>query len=385
LKKVAIFLGINSSAGGMFQYAQSIIDAVKFSKSEKIEFIIIYTDNEWKNQLVDYPCKTYQIKNSKFGNLLSKFLVLLQLSINTSKFISRHLNPIVKEVMKLKPDIIFYPCQDYLSFQTDIVSISTIHDLMHIYENEFPEVSKNLRFIYRQYRYKAICSNSKAILVDSEVGKNHVLESYDVDKDIIFPLHYVPPKYIYDNKKNNAEINLPKKYLFYPAQFWEHKNHKRLLKAIKLSKEKFNDINIVFTGRKNHIYKELLNYVKELSLEENVHFIGKIEDVHMSDFYKKARALIFPSFFGPTNIPPLEAIVCDCPMAVSGIYGMPNQLKNSALYFDPRDVLSISECINQLWSDDKTCELLLKNSQIVKNEISFEIFTERFISIIENI
>jgi len=48
--------------------------------------------------------------------------------------------------------------------------------------------------------------------------------------------------------------------------------------------------------------------------------------------------MIMPTFFGPTNIPPLEAIAVGCPVAVSNIYGMPHQLGDAALYFNPTRV-----------------------------------------------
>ena len=67
---------------------------------------------------------------------------------------------------------------------------------------------------------------------------------------------------------------------------------------------------------------------------------------------------IFPTLFGPTNIPPLEAFVLGCPVAVSGIYGMPEQIGDAGLLFDPRSVHSIANSIMRLWVDDALCQKL---------------------------
>lgn len=46
----------------------------------------------------------------------------------------------------------------------------------------------------------------------------------------------------------------------------------------------------------------------------------------MPEFYRRARRMVMPTYFGPTNIPPLEANALGCPVAVSKVYGMPEQL-----------------------------------------------------------
>jgi glycosyltransferase involved in cell wall biosynthesis len=65
-----------------------------------------------------------------------------------------------------------------------------------------------------------------------------------------------------------------------------------------------------------------------------------------------------PTHFGPTNIPPLEAFLVGCPVAVSGIYGIPEQVGDAALLFDPESVEEIAKCIERLWTDDALCVML---------------------------
>ena len=43
--------------------------------------------------------------------------------------------------------------------------------------------------------------------------------------------------------------NLKNDYIYYPAQFWAHKNHIYILKAIKILREMKNiDVDVVFSG-----------------------------------------------------------------------------------------------------------------------------------------
>jgi glycosyltransferase involved in cell wall biosynthesis len=78
----------------------------------------------------------------------------------------------------------------------------------------------------------------------------------------------------------------------------------------------------------------------------------------MPEFYRRARALVMPTYYGPTNIPPLEAFSVGCPVAISGIYGMPEQAGDAALFFDPDSVAEVAASIRSLWVDDALCARL---------------------------
>src|SRR5256885_13294906 len=45
--------------------------------------------------------------------------------------------------------------------------------------------------------------------------------------------------------------------------------------------------------------------------------------------YRTAAALVFPTFFGPDNLPPLEAFAAGCPVLASRVEGADEQLGRS--------------------------------------------------------
>lgn len=47
-----------------------------------------------------------------------------------------------------------------------------------------------------------------------------------------------------------------------------------------------------------------------------------------------------------------------CPATASNIYGMPAQLGDAALYFDPHDPQDMARCIRALWLDADLREAL---------------------------
>ena len=359
--RIGIFLGVSSSSGGMFNYSQTILDSLKRFDSAKYKIVIGYENDIWENYF-DESFETKKLGFRGISNFIVKFCNLLQLRGNL-KFFSL-INPQISTMKKLNCDLWIFPSQDLLTFHMDGAVIGTIHDLMHRYESQFPEVNSKYRYFLRENRYKNIVNRSSLILVDSELGKDQVVESYSANSSKIVPLPYVTPSYIKNSKERkdfDDHYNLPKDFLFYPAQFWEHKNHKRLISAIKIINEDFQDLKLVLTGLEINLYKELSELVDSLKLNKVIIFKGYVPENDLSGFYKRAKALIFPTFFGPTNIPPLEAISSNCIPIVSDIYAMKEQLGNSALYFNPLEIDEIVEAIKLVLNNDSSLEEVRHN------------------------
>jgi glycosyltransferase involved in cell wall biosynthesis len=59
-----------------------------------------------------------------------------------------------------------------------------------------------------------------------------------------------------------------------------------------------------------------------------------------------------PTFFGPTNIPYLEAFQLGCPVVASDLPGIREQVGDAALLVDPRDSRAIADAMQKLWEDE---------------------------------
>jgi len=248
-------------------------------------------------------------------------------------------------------DLWIFPAQDRWGYESEVKFIGTIHDLMHRYE-KFPELIDNGQGRARDILYSNICKYSSLVLVDSEMGKKHVLECYNVKGSKVKVQMFSVPDYILEEKfvDVKGKYSLPEKYLFYPAQFWAHKNHKNLIDAILKVKQQNKEICIVFSGSKEKEYYKIQDYVFRHKLEENVIFVGYIQDEEMASMYRVSCGLVMASFCGPTNIPPLESLYLKVPCAVADVYAAREQLGDSVLYFDPSCVESISVSIQRLWN-----------------------------------
>lgn len=346
----------------MFQYSQAVLAALLTLPKDRFDLIVAYTDPAWNGHIPSEKVRRLPLGKSIVSASLAKLWVFSGCSFDVWYRWSTQFHPIVKTIVRQNCDLWVFPRQDVWSSQFPVPSLAAVHDLMHRYESKFPEVSLLGRKQYRDRYLRQSCGWARGILVDSQLGKRHVHESYGAPVEKIFVLPYIPPRYIFENcpsKDFATKYWLPRKYLLYPAQFWEHKNHARLFEAVSKVKMRLPDIRLVLVGSLENRHRALSQTVEDLGLRDHVIFLGQVSDCDMPELYRRARALIFPTFFGPTNIPPLEAFAVGCPVATSRIYAMPEQVGDAALLFDPNSVEEIADSIRRLWSDEDLCQLLI--------------------------
>jgi glycosyltransferase involved in cell wall biosynthesis len=361
MKKIGLFLGTDPDSGGMFQYSQSVLDALMAFPKQRFKLVVAHVSPFWDRLLQSYETPVCFVRNGRWGLLLGKWWNASGLPAAVWRRLSVAVDPVSRAVSRAQCDLWIFPAQDIVTYQAPVAALGTIHDLMHRYEARFPEVSDHGRFHARERRFRNICRWAAGILVDSETGRQQVHESYAAPLHTIFALPYVAPRCSLESRPSpgfDERYRLPQKFLFYPAQFWGHKNHEGLLRALAVVKKEHADLALVLVGSRNHEYRAVADLVKALQLEGNVRFCGYVPDADIPEFYRRARALIMPTFFGPTNIPPLEAFVLGCPVAISRIYGIPDQVGDAALLFDPHRVDEIADSIRRLWCDDTLCREL---------------------------
>jgi len=386
-RKIGLFLGVGPRAGGMFQYAQSVFEALSQLDS-RYEVTIAYNDTDWSAILTRFGLTGVALKHARSGQRLADLAMALRLPGSFVRALGKVINPLVSELLAFRCDVWIFPAQESLSYQMPVRVIGTVHDLMHRYEATFPEVSAKGRYGIREHRFRNIANRCTGVLVDSEVGRQHVVESYGVPAAKVYPLPYVAPSYLQDKHERadfDAHYRLPVKFLFFPAQFWPHKNHMRLLDAVHRVAERYPDIALVLSGGKHHTFDEVQRRVEDLGMRERILFLGYVPDADLRGLYRRARALVMPTFFGPTNIPPLEAMAIGCPILVSGIYGMPEQCGDAALYFDPTSVTEMVERIEQVWSDDALAAEMVRKGLDRSEHNGQQHFNRRLAEIVDSV
>jgi glycosyltransferase involved in cell wall biosynthesis len=264
-------------------------------------------------------------------------------------------------------DLMIFPSPHRLSFESGVPFVMAIHDLQHRLQPEFPEVSSDGEGERREYLFRNAARSATLLIADSQTGREDIVNcygEYGVTPDRVGVLPYLTACRRGVESANMARLrvrqtySLPDRYLFYPAQFWPHKNHLRLVDAIGLLRKEFDlCVPLVLAGSSTGALREAIRGEVErrrgeLGVAEQVILLGYVGDEDVTGLYAGAAALVMPTFFGPTNIPILEAWSLECPVLTSDIRGIREQVGDAAILVDPRDVNSIAEGIRRLWTDE---------------------------------
>jgi len=386
MKKIGLFLESDPGCGGIFQYNQIMLEAMAALPPEQYSVVVGYTSELWLKHLKDYDLNGLHVPRGFFSRALGLAWTLLGLPMGPWRKLCPLFHPMAKPLMRERCDLWIFPSQNARSFHLPVPALVSIHDLMHIYERRFTESASGWEYLNRERTYTNICRWAKGVLVDSAVGKQQVIESYGMPAELIHILPYIAPGYMRQMDAPpgfESRYRLPTKFIFYPAQFWEHKNHNRLIEAIAQLKPELPELKLVLAGSQRNAYADLVKRVQELNLADDIVFLGYVPDADIPELYRRARALVMPTIYGPTNIPPLEAFVVGCPVAISGIYGMPEQVGDAALLFDPLSTEEIAGAIRRLWTDDRLCEELSEKGKRRDASWGPSQFNERLGEIIE--
>lgn len=359
--KIGFFVGRiqDATIGGGHTFQMNIIEGVMKVKSEH-EFYFYYDSN--KNLFED-------TKNVKFINIRFEYFEKIKKKLfwKKRKKCQSNLNRLI---LRDNIELVYFISPTYQEVEAPFVF--TVWDLCHRSANYFPEVSTTgWTFNQREKFYSDIIPKASFIVIGNNEGRRQICQYYDIDSNRVKTIPMLTPNYVYDLnedvsilKKHNLESN---KYLFYPAQFWPHKNHIRLVKAIKKLKEQGSKIKIIFTGSDVGNEQYIKQKVKEYNLEEDVLFLGFVTKEEIVTLYKHAFALTYASYFGPDNIPPLEAMALKCPVISGDVEGFKEQLGDCALFFDLKDENSLIEQIKKLEDVNIRNALIQKGEILAKN------------------
>ena len=134
----------------------------------------------------------------------------------------------------------------------------------------------------------------------------------------------------------------PGSYILYPANFWPHKNHEKLLAAFALLRKGHPELRLVLTGDDSLASQALREDLARMAPAVGV--TGYVDDDELDRLMTGANCLVFPSLFEGFAIPVVEAMARGIPVACSRAASLPEVGGELACYFDPRDANSIAEC-----------------------------------------
>ena len=298
------------------------------------------------------------------ANFIEKTIALLARNWPNFRQFIQWRDVVEKQFRKEKIEFIWFLSARPKDF--DIPFMAIVWDLQHRVQPWFPEVSQWGQWEIRERGIQPFLSRASAIIAGTQAGKDEITSFYRVPEERVHLLPHPTPSFALDTQDTDLKdirkkFELPEKFLFYPAQFWAHKNHIGILKAIKLLKEEHKlEMSAVFVGADFGNKQFVIDKAEEWGLSERIHFLGFVEQKDLAALYQAAFALAYYSSFGPENLPPLEAMALGTPVIAAIVAGSEEQFADAAMLVDPYKPEELAASVNKLDKNQKLRERLIE-------------------------
>jgi glycosyltransferase involved in cell wall biosynthesis len=259
------------------------------------------------------------------------------------------LDSLERALMREQVDLVYFASPSPAAARMKKLNfIATVWDLCHRDWPEFPEVRAAHEYFAREHLYTDCLRRAHLVVTDSEALSEAIARRYGVDQERLLAVPFGPsPLLSSPSDQTEGEVlrhhDLQPGYLFYPAQFWSHKNHARIVHALALLRSTGLQPVVAFTGADKGSRGHVVEEVERLGLVDQVKFLGMVPPGHMRELYASCAAVVMPTYFGPTNLPPLEAWMMGKPLIYSK--HLSNQAGDAAIYVDPDRADSIADAI----------------------------------------
>lgn len=360
--KIIAVLEIEIGAGGGFNQAANAILQMHRICEGKYKFEVFTTRPDNVPYLKKLGLNVHVYAHSTINKILAQ--------LNTSRWWQilqsyiKFIGPLEKKLIQHGCDLVYFvtPGDTSASLQK-LNFITTIWDLCHRDIPVFPEVRNFNEFYIREHYYRNNLGSAVAVLTDSKQLADLAACRYGIDHHRFLPMPFAPSPFLGQRQALSKDDvlkkhNLQEGYFYYPAQFWAHKNHIRILEALLLLK--VNDLKpiVVFSGKDYGNRKYLEDFVSEHTLQEQVVFLDFVPTEDMRGLYEGSRAIIMPTYFGPTNLPPLEAWTLNKPLIYS--VHCAEQAGDAALLVDPDKANELADSMMSCF-DFEVCRRLVES------------------------
>ena len=340
--KLGVLVLAGPDNGGTYQYSLSVLQSLQYTSG----FEITLYGNPENPDLVElgYPIRRYT--ESRRQQLAA--LVAHRMHIRLP-------DPFASE------NILLAPIYSLALLHTSKPFAYTLHDLQ---ENYYPENFSRWLRAWRYQIHSQLLGRARCVICESQYVKTDIIRSFGVPEERTAVIVAPPLRQLVEGETDDqlhsvrVRLLLPEKFLFYPAHFWPHKNHLRLIEAFREVVAEVPDLKLVLTGNKRDGYETVKSAIDSLGLNEQVLHLGYVEQGDLQAIYKLATALVMPSLFESVSIPIYEAFQVGTPVAASGILALPEQVGDAGLLFDPTSVASISEAMLRIVKDPEAARLL---------------------------
>lgn len=271
-------------------------------------------------------------------------------------------------------DLLFCPFTAPTFYSPGVPTICTIYDLQY---KTYPGFFSAQDATHRGFAFTEACRKADALVAISNFSRDDAIAYGKLQGAHISTVYLRTAKRFETGRQSNSgqldQMGLTsQRYLLYPANFWQHKNHERLLAAFKVACERGlkKDIKLVCTGSPSPRRDFVVDMASAIGISDRVLFPGYLSNEDLSVLLANSAGLIFPSLYEGFGMPVIEAMAAGIPVACSNTTSLPEVVGNAAILFDPQVSDQIAQAMTALVNDEVLRTRLIQAGRLRVAEFS---------------
>lgn len=349
-KRVGLIFSYNEEWIGGTYYILNIIHALQCVDDVNKPTIVLLSDKKENFNLVKQETSYPYIEFFKIPLVREKF-TLVDKIINKVSYIFLKKLPIKKGFIPPNIDMLYPSGVKNLA----IDKLKKINWIPDFQEAHLPQYFSEQEIEERKKFQKEVVCEGDIVVFSSEDSKQDfelMYKNTEINK-VVLNFAVTHPDYSSENiNKLVTKYALPNAYFFSPNQFWAHKNHIVILKAVKELKEQGCEIVVAFSGKERD-YRNLENftslkaYITDNKLEANIKFLGFISREEQLCLMKHAIAIVQPSLFEGWSTVVEDAKALNKHIILSNINVHTEQIKQNMSFFKPNNEKDLATILKQ--------------------------------------
>lgn len=188
-----------------------------------------------------------------------------------------------------------------------------------------------------RFKYKQLLESADRIVTVSESSKRDIISVYEVAPERITVVYNGIDEVFKPGDRSIAREQ-ERPFLLSVGATIPKKNVSSIVRMLAALKERGLPHKLVHIGPPGSAQESLEADVRRFNLRGDVEFVGYASKESLAEHYRRADALIFPSFHEGFGIPIVEAMASGCPVVTSTAFSMPEVAGEAALLVDPYNV-----------------------------------------------